>query len=910
MRRVGSSSQNERSEYSHPLPRESVDIAFNPDMDMESAATNTNTSSASPIRPPSILQPRNHSLPGDLASRGEQPSVSINNSILVSPDSNSTGGMFGLLTPRFLATPMVGSSNYFSQHIKEELKQLGAALVTAFLIVRAEGINREYTGRYKTHSDGLNSAEGVAPSESLCSAGSVGAPSYFSSGQLHHLYRARRGTGVAGEMMPLGSKFSSDQGHDEDDTHMGDLKALGAGDDRYEETMDFSTFIPFQEPNENSSAETQAPPSPRNPGQLGSAALEFSGSDMFCPLGVMSASADQGAGFLSLRSSSKSPYNGADQSRQWYFDNTVRSQSHSVGNDRLQEEQLVHTKNGSSFLTFSLRSPGRPMFDALASTSDDKTQNFAAPFLGRRVVSRQLLIPVPQSFAVEPRERSDSVNTTLSSSHASHTSWPFMDSTRIRLSRKNRGSLSQVPPVPKTVSHPVAPPVEFHDALGVCWTRTEAVVGSGGYSTVYKGTYNPPKINPLSPRGKVHETSPKRTVAIKAIWLGHLTPAQVVSTCHGEVLSMIVLSRLGNRSNRSSRSSVGLQGNLSLATENSLEETRSPGGVKSPFNVDMGSFSMVSWRNLSTNSGNSWSPYLLPLLGFSLCPDSGYLLLVHPLLEGRSLASLLASFGELPLAWIKLLIKNVLGGLITLHSSGITHRDVKPQNIFLRQGAQQRLEKYASPPFRLGDPHQSDPHASDAPNPLGGGDLSHGQAEEDASFCMLGDFGSALVDFKHIRGSTSTRRSSHSTVDALGESVVEEGPTNDAFQGTPPYMAPEACRGQANAASDIWSVGIVLFQLATGRLPWRPTELAHPVLILEQHGRASEFGPEWEQEFPSTELEEVADSVSSVLHCCLNPDPLKRWSATRLANEHPFFTASPELAAHINPSRSAHATLE
>eukprot|EP01062_Namystynia_karyoxenos_P039316 TRINITY_DN2860_c0_g2_i1.p1 TRINITY_DN2860_c0_g2~~TRINITY_DN2860_c0_g2_i1.p1 ORF type:complete len:1449 (+),score=407.52 TRINITY_DN2860_c0_g2_i1:118-4347(+) len=38
--------------------------------------------------------------------------------------------------------------------------------------------------------------------------------------------------------------------------------------------------------------------------------------------------------------------------------------------------------------------------------------------------------------------------------------------------------------------------------------------------------------------------------------------------------------------------------------------------------------------------------------------------------------------------------------------------------------------------------------------------------------------------------------------------------------GTPVYMAPEACAGKAEAPADIWGIGIMFLQLATGRLPW------------------------------------------------------------------------------------------
>eukprot|EP00756_Hemistasia_phaeocysticola_P000653 Hpha_TRINITY_DN10477_c0_g1::TRINITY_DN10477_c0_g1_i1::g.193267::m.193267 len=38
--------------------------------------------------------------------------------------------------------------------------------------------------------------------------------------------------------------------------------------------------------------------------------------------------------------------------------------------------------------------------------------------------------------------------------------------------------------------------------------------------------------------------------------------------------------------------------------------------------------------------------------------------------------------------------------------------------------------------------------------------------------------------------------------------------------GTPQYMSPEQCRGEAQAASDVWSLGIMAAELLTSRLPW------------------------------------------------------------------------------------------
>eukprot|EP01063_Lacrimia_lanifica_P007503 TRINITY_DN1479_c0_g1_i6.p1 TRINITY_DN1479_c0_g1~~TRINITY_DN1479_c0_g1_i6.p1 ORF type:complete len:1097 (+),score=229.22 TRINITY_DN1479_c0_g1_i6:57-3347(+) len=44
--------------------------------------------------------------------------------------------------------------------------------------------------------------------------------------------------------------------------------------------------------------------------------------------------------------------------------------------------------------------------------------------------------------------------------------------------------------------------------------------------------------------------------------------------------------------------------------------------------------------------------------------------------------------------------------------------------------------------------------------------------------------------------------------------------TASRVQGTPHYMAPEACHGRASAASDIWSVGACICELASGLPPW------------------------------------------------------------------------------------------
>merc|ERR1711964_16738 len=38
--------------------------------------------------------------------------------------------------------------------------------------------------------------------------------------------------------------------------------------------------------------------------------------------------------------------------------------------------------------------------------------------------------------------------------------------------------------------------------------------------------------------------------------------------------------------------------------------------------------------------------------------------------------------------------------------------------------------------------------------------------------------------------------------------------------GTPLYMAPEACQGDATAASDVWGVGVTVCEMLCGRVPY------------------------------------------------------------------------------------------
>src|SRR5262249_42034043 len=90
--------------------------------------------------------------------------------------------------------------------------------------------------------------------------------------------------------------------------------------------------------------------------------------------------------------------------------------------------------------------------------------------------------------------------------------------------------------------------------------------------------------------------------------------------------------------------------------------------------------------------------------------------------------------------------------------------------------------------------------------------------------------------------------------------------------GTPAYMAPEQIRDPRGVTSrcDVYSLGIVLYQAATGRLPYRGDEETIPAAHLDDQPAAAP---------------ELPDEVMHLLVKCLAKDPLARPAAADLAAE-------------------------
>jgi serine/threonine protein kinase len=171
-------------------------------------------------------------------------------------------------------------------------------------------------------------------------------------------------------------------------------------------------------------------------------------------------------------------------------------------------------------------------------------------------------------------------------------------------------------------------------------------------------------------------------------------------------------------------------------------------------------------------------PNIVQVFDFDVFQGSPYI--VMELLEGKSLADYLQvqlQAGQLlPPATTARLIADLASALDYAHARGIVHRDIKPANIMLRR---------AGGPINPATPLPADAEA------------------------VLTDFGVARI------------------ADAGSHTVT------GTIAGTPAYMSPEQAQGTpVDGRSDIYSLGIVLYEMLTGRTPFASeTETPASVLV-------------------------------------------------------------------------------
>ncbi|MCA9586816.1 MAG: protein kinase [Myxococcales bacterium] len=219
--------------------------------------------------------------------------------------------------------------------------------------------------------------------------------------------------------------------------------------------------------------------------------------------------------------------------------------------------------------------------------------------------------------------------------------------------------------------------------------------------------------------------------------------------------------------------------------------------------------------------------------------ESGVPFLVMEMLSGRDLGDELAERGPLSIEHAVDYILQAAVALGELHALGIVHRDLKPSNLFLETGA-------GAPVLKV---------------------LDFGISKEQKT----SDAGSPLTSTDHVLG-------------------------------TPQYMSPEQIRASkdVDARSDVWSLGVILYELLTKQLPFS-TESGG---VGEMFGKILFVDPEPLR----SKREDLPEDLETVILKCMHRDRDGRYaSVLELAEALRPFAA--ESALHrIDSVRQAAAT--
>jgi serine/threonine protein kinase len=210
-------------------------------------------------------------------------------------------------------------------------------------------------------------------------------------------------------------------------------------------------------------------------------------------------------------------------------------------------------------------------------------------------------------------------------------------------------------------------------------------------------------------------------------------------------------------------------------------------------------------------TGNICDPHIAHATDFGRLPDDSCFLVLE-YIDGQTLRSVLEG-GALKPRRALAIARGIVSAIEAAHAAGVIHRDLKPENIMLLD--------------RDGDP----------------------------DYVKVLDFGIAALEPSAIASA------SPQVITQLG-----------ALIGTPYYMAPEQATGERiDARTDLYAVGIILFEMLTGDCPFR----GDAVSVIRQH--VLQQAPA----LPPSVHTEVGEAVVGVVRRLLAKKPEERLGSAR-----------------------------
>ena len=207
-------------------------------------------------------------------------------------------------------------------------------------------------------------------------------------------------------------------------------------------------------------------------------------------------------------------------------------------------------------------------------------------------------------------------------------------------------------------------------------------------------------------------------------------------------------------------------------------------------------------------------PHIVTL--YSLEEVGATVFITMELVEGETVAAMIAH-ARMPLPGVLRVASAVADAVGYAHDHGILHRDLKPANLMVTR---------------------------------------------DGRLKVL-DFG--LAKLREVRQGDTT---------VLPATMTHLGPLTDQrlVLGTPEYMSPEQAEGgTVDQRSDIFSLGIILYELATGERPFKGRS---PISVISSVLRDTPR--------PITDLDPSAPaSLASIVQRCLAKDPAQRYQSAR-----------------------------